>query len=295
MSEQSLLLFVVALALQNLKAQTIKSYLAAVRYSQIMLHFPDPFLKGFPLLDYTVKGIKRVQAERGVKPRPRLPITPLILKTLKAAWVPGTQVSSSMPGKDPPPSSGRDERGDGIMLWAAACTGFFGFLRAAEFTTPSLASFDKGAHLAVGDVALDSHEKPSVVRLNIKASKTDPFRKGVQIFLGKTGTEICPVSALVEYLVMRGPGAGPLFRFLDGSPLSRSALVERVRAALTAAGIDPTPFSGHSFRIGAATSAAANGVEDSMIQTLGRWKSDAYLRYVRIPREQLAAVSKKLI
>ena len=94
---------------------------------------------------------------------------------------------------------------------------------------------------------------------------------------------------------MQGPGAGPLFRFLDGSPLSRSAVVERVRAALTAAGIDPTPFSGHSFRIGAATSAAANGVEDSMIQTLGRWKSDAYLRYVRIPREQLAAVSKKLI
>ena len=190
-SEQSLLLFVVALALQNLKAQTIKSYLAAVRYSQIMLHFPDPFLKGFPLLDYTVKGIKRVQAERGVKPKPRPPITPSTLRTLKAAWVPGTQVSSSMPGKDPLPSSGGDDRGDGIMLWAGAMYCFFGFLQAAEFTTPSLVSFDKGAHLAVGDVALDSHEKPSVVRLNIKASKTDPFRKGVQIFLGKTGTDIC--------------------------------------------------------------------------------------------------------
>lgn len=40
-------------------------------------------------------------------------------------------------------------------------------------------------------------------------------------------------------------------------------------------------FCGHSFRIGAATSAASSGVADHVIQSLGRWSSDCYIRYIR--------------
>ena len=65
----------------------------------------------------------------------------------------------------------------------------------------------------------------------------------------------------------------------------------KVRAALKEAGLDPSKFAGHGFRIGAATTAAARGVEDSLIKTLGRWESSAYLLYVRIPRERLAGIS----
>ena len=54
-------------------------------------------------------------------------------------------------------------------------------------------------------------------------------------------------------------------------------------------------YSGHSFRIGAVTTAASKGIDDSMIQVLGRWQSTAYLCYVHIPRENLAAVSSVLI
>ena len=71
--------------------------------------------------------------------------------------------------------------------------------------------------------------------------------------------------------------------------------MNHVRAALKAKGIDDTKSVGHSFRIGAATTAAAVGVEDSVIKTLGRWESSAYLAYVRIPRECLAAVSSLTI
>ena len=72
-------------------------------------------------------------------------------------------------------------------------------------------------------------------------------------------------------------------------------LVERVRAALTTAGVDGDPFSGHSFRSGAATTAASRGINDATIKMLGRWKSEVYQLYIKTTREQLAAVTKRLL
>ena len=228
-----------------------------------MQHLPDPLAARLPLLDYAVKSIKRVQAEQGVKAKPRLPI---LLKVLKAV-------------------SRRT-----IRCYGQLCVP--GFLRVAEFMTPSLSAY---AHLGLADVALDSHVNPTVIRLSIKASKMDLFRKGVQILLGKSGADVCPGTALVQYLSRRGTKAAPLFMFEDGSLLSRTVLVQRVHSALSSAGIDASPYSGHSFRIGVATMAAKNGIGDCIIQTMGRWKSDAYVRYVRLPREQLADVSRALM
>ena len=71
--------------------------------------------------------------------------------------------------------------------------------------------------------------------------------------------------------------------------------MERVRAALTSAGVDGAPFSGHSFCSGAARTAASRGINDATIKMLGRWKSEAYQLYIKIPREQLAAVTKRLL
>ena len=85
---------------------------------------------------------------------------------------------------------------------------FFGFLRAGEITVPSLKEYDPDGHLSVGDVALDSQTDPMVVRVHIKESKIDPFRKGVYVYLGRTENELCPVAAISAFLVVRGMGAG---------------------------------------------------------------------------------------
>ena len=45
---------------------------------------------------------------------------------------------------------------------------------------------------------------------------------------------------------------------------------------------------------GAATTASQQGLEDSLIQTLGRWRSEAYKIYIKLPRAQLASVSRAL-
>ena len=172
---------------------------------------------------------------------------------------------------------------------------FFGFLRSGELTAPAATNFDPQSTLLLSDIALDSHEAPAVVAVTLKRSKTDPFRLGVTLFLGKTGDVVCPVKSLASYLAMRHKGHGPLFVFQDGSYLTRPKLVSALKEALTSIGIDHGQYNGHSFRIGAATTAAQRGIPDSTIQMLGRWQSAAYLRYIQTPRSQLTSISARLV
>ena len=269
-SEETLILFVAELA-QSRAHSTIKSYLSAVRHLQVIHGLGNP-LKGTLRLELVLRGIQRTRPKCT---RPRLPITPQILRIIKNSL-------------DSSPSF------DSTMLWAACSMAFFGFMRCAEFTTSSTTSFDSRANLLASDVAIDSHQSPSTVAISIKMSKTDQFGSGITIFLGRTSNELCPVAALLHYLAIRPTQDGPLFILEDGRFLSKDLLVQKLRQALSAGGIDSSSYSGHSFRIGAATTAAACGIEDSLIKILGRWSSTAYQRYIKVPAADLAQLSQAL-
>jgi len=182
---------------------------------------------------------------------------------------------------------------DHQMFWAACSLGYFGFLRVSEFTVPNLSTFSASLHLSVQDIAVDSSSAPSSMRVRIKGFKTDPFRKGCFVHLGLGGHPLCAGQAMMSYLVSRGDAPGPLFLFTNGQPLTRTNLMDWLRQILASAQI-PGNFSSHSFRIGAATVAARNGVPDHLIQTMGRWSSNAYQLYIRTPADSLAALSHKL-
>ena len=64
---------------------------------------------------------------------------------------------------------------------------------------------------------------------------------------------------------------------------------------MQATGCLESQFAGHSFQIGAATTAVSAGIEDSIIHMLGRWNSLAFLQYIRTPRQQLASFSKSIV
>ena len=53
------------------------------------------------------------------------------------------------------------------------------------------------------DVMVDNPQCPQFMEVRIKASKTDPYRKGVSVFLGRM--DLCPVSAVLDYMVRRSP------------------------------------------------------------------------------------------
>ena len=214
--------FVVHLAEGGLQHSSIKGYLSAVRRMQIVMGLGDPFVASWPLLECLLKGVKLRQAKKAEsRPQNRLPITPAILRLLRSFW-----------------EADKCNR-DNVMLWAACCTCFFGFLRSGEITVPSLKLYDPGYHLSGGDVRLDRVSQPTRVYVTIKASKTDPFRKGVTICLGRTDNDLCPVAAMSAYLVVRwkSEGASPFFQFSSGAPLTREMLVKRVREALGPSGL----------------------------------------------------------
>ena len=271
-NEEQLCAFVAFLADDKLKHRSIKTYMSAVRHLQIRAGFPDPFAATvqMPRLEYVLRGVKRSEAEKGLV---SLPITPHILRQLWEVRAPEGQLRNTK------------------LIWAASTLCFFAFLRAGELCTPSTTSYNPNVHLSMCDITVDDPLYPSVMQIFIKQSKTDPFRKGFRLSIGQTGTKLCPVAAMLDFLAVRGTDEGPVFTFRDGSFLTRQRFVELVRAALRKAGVDQSRYCGHSFRIGAA---AQKVLEDCMIKTLGRWESVAYLQYVKIPRDQLAGYSKLL-
>ena len=58
-----------------------------------------------------------------------------------------------------------------ILLWAATCTCYFGFLQSREATIPSQSAYDPAVHLSMADVSLDSQTNPKVIAIKIKVSK----------------------------------------------------------------------------------------------------------------------------
>jgi len=266
--EWTLCLFATFLA-NTVQHSTIKAYLSAVCSLHIEQGFADPLVECLRL-GRILRGIKRTQDDSSSL---HLPVTNDVLMVIFHA------LDLSLP--------------DHCMFWAACNLAYFGFLWSAEFTVPNLASFSPSIHLGVADLAFDSNASPSCLRLRIKASKTDPFRKGCFLHIGQGKYPLCAIHSLLAYLNQRGNTLGHLFLFKDGQPLTRALLTSWLHDILASAGIQGK-FSSHSFRIGVATVAAKNGIPDHQIQALGRWTSSAYLSYIRTPVESLSQLSKQL-
>ena len=183
---------------------------------QIAQSYPDPGLIGdMPRLHYVLRGIKSEEAKKNLPPKPRLPVTPTILIQIY-------QILRQHP-----------EDFDNIMLWSAFLLCFFGFLRSGEITIPNTTSYDHAVHLNFSDIVADHNVPPNILQIKLKASKTDPFHRGINIHIGRTNNTLCPVTSLLNYLTGRGNAPGLLFHFKDHSPLTKSRFTSRRHRYLT--------------------------------------------------------------
>ena len=230
----------------SLSTATLARRLAAISKAHQARGLPNP-VRG-ELVKATLQGIRRL---KGVAQRQAKPLLKEDLFVILDAL-------------------GADVRG--IRDRALLLIGFAGGFRRSELVG-----------LNLGDIEA---ERRGVI-LHLRRSKTDQLGHGRKIAVPYGRTRHCPILALEAWLTNVGTD-GPLFRPVDRhgrvgqDQLSGNAVSSIVRGRLTAAGIDPTGYSGHSLRAGLATSAAQAGVPTWKIRQQTGHASDAMLsRYVR--------------
>lgn len=185
--------------------------------------------------------------------------------------------------------------------------GFFWLLRPAEYLLGSGqtrstafrlcdASFvvDDRAILAT-DASLNDLDVSRILRATLTFNDQKNAVRGEQItHAATTDPQLCPCKALARLCAtLRAHGAAaatPLYTYYpsDGPPLGvtpdhlTAALKASARATQPSTGIPPDLISARSVRPGGATALLCSGVESDVIQLLGRWRSDAMLRYLRV-------------
>ena len=205
----------------------------------------------------TLEGLKRTAKPK----RTRLPITVDMLKGILTKL----------------PALCFDEY-ETTLFSCAFTFAFFGFFRVGEITADS--NKDPGSKIVnMHDLSWGEMGKALLVRL--RYSKTDQLGEGTTIkLLKQSHTPVCPVRATERYLSFRQPSSGPLFRHGTGRPLTRYQFSAVLRKALCMLDPNFAHYTSHSFRLGAASSAAKWGWPAEKIKESGRWLSDAYKGYV---------------
>ena len=167
------------------------------------------------------------------------------------------------------------------MFQASFLLAFFGLLRVSEFTVDSRSGVcDRVIH--VQDVIVCHGAESSHMLVTIRFSKTDQYGASTTLRIkGNNLVGSCPVEAMARYLEVRPLTHGPIFCHANGSPLTRYQFSSVLRKVLSFVGLEAAEYGTHSFRIGAATSAAIKGVSEEKIQEMGRWRSGAFKTYVR--------------
>ena len=272
-NEDILINFSVCMA-RSVQHSTIKNYLLAIKYYHSS-HGYELNLSAFLRLQLILRGIKRSQGDNSNTRRPiTLHILNLFYHLLNIKYT---------------------SNKDSLMVGAAMTLAFFGFLRIGELTCNS--HFNPERCLAFSDlVFMPEESSPKYMLVRLKVSKTDPFRKGQSIVIGKANSHLCPLTAMLAYLESRPPfpTTGPLFTFQSGSFLTQGRLTNETRLLLSKGGLNSGEFAGHSFPIGAATTAASANLPPWLIKVLGQWSSDCFEWYIKTPPSVLAQVPQTL-
>ena len=246
--------YVIFLSSEGYSATTAKSYISGISF-KIKLYNGVDSTKSF-----VIQKLLSGMSKKHKKPDLRRPITLSILERLVTVL---TKVC--------------DSKFEQLLFSSIFSLAFFGFLRIGEIADSSCSDHI----IQIDDVQLDKNKDS--VTLIIQSSKTDQYGNKQVLEINKNANGIvCPVKHLIAYLNIRPKILGPLFCHFNQKTVTRYQISAVLKFALSFNGYNPDNYNTHSFRIGAATTAALMGKTDDEIKLMGRWKSDTFRRYIRI-------------
>lgn len=241
-------------------SSTITSQLSALGYVHQLQGFEDP-TKTF-MVKKAIQGAGRLAPHYDL----RLPITAPIMRHLINAL---------------PLVADNDYLAS--LMGAIFTTAFFALARIGELVPSNSSELSKVVHTQ--DINFENTSTSKVMWVTFRDFKHNYGKQPHHIPVKQSASSsFCPVLLMQRYLAMRDKNPGPLFISKNGKPFLRSQFDMLTRRVLAFCGFDSSKYKGHSFRIGGATTAASLGYSDNQIQLLGRWKSDAYKRYIRSPQ-----------
>ena len=194
------------------------------------------------------------------------------------------------------------ESGEHYMWRAALGFGFGAMARGIEFALDAERgeTFEVSEHMVPADVQFFERGGARHSRVRMRKRKDLQVLRGkhAEVVLAGGGAAFDAALLLEQWLIRRrelGIGEGrPLFCHEDGSGITVREVRAAVRAAMSAAGLDPELYGAHSLRIGAATAALAAGVAPGLIRLMGRWSSDVYELYCRMSLEAALSVGRAM-
>ena len=253
--------FITYLHINQFSPATIATYMTAISYMS-KLNGCDDHSTSF-IVSKLLCAIQR----KGAAPDMRLPIQLDLLHKLVAAC-------ETISGEDFIIH----------LLKAMFLLAFHALLRVSEFTTTDPSISETTLQLADCYFSKENNVIKSM-DIHLKHFKGNTSRAAVVISIKKSGNVAhCPVRAMLLYLTYRSKIGGPLFIMPNKTAVTRAFFARKLSTALIHTSVEnPSRFKSHSFRIGSATSMASKGLSDTEIQRMGRWNSNAFKRYIRIP------------
>ena len=174
--------------------------------------------------------------------------------------------------------------------WCAILVAFMTLLRSAEYSLKAgqRAGLDREAPLLAEELRLlrEPSGRVRAMQVHINRSKTDQIGRGATTELARIGGPLCAVEAVMD-MELKWPKRGeePAFCHFTykkrAGPVRYSTITNLLKRTAARLGLSPKDFASHSLRAGGASALARGGAPPWQIQAIGRWKSDAYLLYIR--------------
>ena len=241
--------FISFLFTKNYAASTVRCMVSALVQFHKMQSLPDPSLS--ILVQKALHGLDKLRPSKLI----RKPITLEMIEKF-------TQSAHTM--FDPYIAK---------LFSAMIALGFYALLRVGEMT----GSKSRDTHcLFLSDVSLERNS----VSVTFRDFKHNQGQAAVRTIKACKMQNSCPIYLLRQFLKVRGSIPGPLFIKVNGAPPYREEVLNWLLAVAKHNQIGSVGINTHSLRIGGATHLAKLGWSGERIRIFGRWKSDAYKKYI---------------